>query len=384
MVPYKGMLFTIKGNALLALGSGSGPAPGNLGLVPSSAPSLNSPALSDEELLARLKKEIIKIIADNQLLKPGYQDDSQFTAHYAAMDNYFDNPGDTLYTLSVAYAHLADSDPQKAQLKTYLDTIIYPTYFKDGITTCIGWDRGAQRDSIPYPPDLVADMQTLSDNYCGGGINPNNFYALFRYAQDVSLEKIQEIYSLAVDTGFPEDTDDADYIKYPYKLNAAIAGYYGFLRLYELADQPPADVALRDQAIAAHDRLIKLRLDHFSKDTPFNGADGYGQNFLNISRNFIWLTPELAAELNLNKLSEVQEAIQEYNTIAPYWFVSRFNAAAAESGLQNLYDYPAIFQAKAWILKESRAELSKYLDVPAFERGDLFYIQNLVASMEAQ
>jgi hypothetical protein len=63
--------------------------------------------------------------------------------------------------------------------------------------------------------------------------------------------------------------------------------------------------------------------------------------------------------------------------------VSKFNAAVAESGFQNLYDYPSNFQARAWILKQPREELYKYLDVPAFERGDLFYIQNLVAIIEA-
>jgi hypothetical protein len=51
--------------------------------------------------------------------------------------------------------------------------------------------------------------------------------------------------------------------------------------------------------------------------------------------------------------------------------------------MQNLYDYNAMFLAKAYILKQSRAELTKYLDAPAFQRGDLFYIQNLIAAIEA-
>ena len=42
-----------------------------------------------------------------------------------------------------------------------------------------------------------------------------------------------------------------------------------------------------------------------------------------------------------------------------------------------------MFSAKAMILREPREELIKYLDVPAFARGDLFYIQNLVAAIEA-
>ena len=42
-----------------------------------------------------------------------------------------------------------------------------------------------------------------------------------------------------------------------------------------------------------------------------------------------------------------------------------------------------MLQAKAWILDETQAELYQYIDAPAFERGDLFYIQNLVAILSA-
>jgi len=67
--------------------------------------------------------------------------------------------------------------------------------------------------------------------------------------------------------------------------------------------------------------------------------------------------------------------------VEPYWFVSKYNRSFSESYSRPLYDYPALFQARAYILKQSFLELVKYLDVPAFERGDLFYIQNLVAAL---
>jgi hypothetical protein len=95
------------------------------------------------------------------------------------------------------------------------------------------------------------------------------------------------------------------------------------------------------------------------------------------------MTPELGTYLNNSIRSEVAAAITEYNATGPYWFVTRYNAAVNEGGRQNLYDSPALFQAKAMILKESRAQLTPYLDVPAFERGDLFYLQNLVAALNA-
>jgi hypothetical protein len=170
----------------------------------------------------------------------------------------------------------------------------------------------------------------------------------------------------------------------PYELNAYIAGYYGFLQLQQLAGMQNTDATLRNKITQELNRLRNLRVNTFSKDTPHtNVQNGYGRNFLNISRNFIWLTPELGNDLRAGRLADVQRAYNEYNTVGSYWFVARFNAANAESGFQNLYDVPALFAAKALILKEPRAELYKYLDAPAFERGDLFYLQNLVRVMEA-
>lgn len=93
----------------------------------------------------------------------------------------------------------------------------------------------------------------------------------------------------------------------------------------------------------------------------------------------MFLTPELADYLNEHIYFQIHNAVDEYEYVAPYWFVSKFDHSYGEGTFQHLYDYPALLQAKAYILKEPYAELVKYLDVPAFNRGDLFYIQNLVA-----
>jgi hypothetical protein len=141
---------------------------------------------------------------------------------------------------------------------------------------------------------------------------------------------------------------------------------------------------LREQVNYELFRLLNLRASTFSKDTPWvEGFGSYQLRTFNISRNFLFMTPELGDYLHQNAKLKVEEAIQEYNYTAPYWFAARFNGVVNEGVRQNLYDSPAMFQAKAFILKEPREELVKYLDVPAFARGDLFYIQNLVAAIEA-
>lgn len=122
-----------------------------------------------------------------------------------------------------------------------------------------------------------------------------------------------------------------------------------------------------------------------SKDTPYTGniqdTEGHCRS-LSVSRNFIFLIPELAEYLKQHAFHKVEEAVEEYERVAPYWFVAFFESAFGESWSAPLYDR-LLFQAKAWILDETRAELVPYLDVPAYRVGDLFYIQNLVAALEA-
>lgn len=435
MVPYKNKVFTIKGNSILAFGSGT--QRGKLALQPASSTAQSVGAISTSELTARLEKEIQKIlsacyqndagqqICGTGILKPGYTDDSQFasSSRLRLLTNYFDNPGDTLIVLSQAYHHIS-SPTLKPSLKTFLKDSFLPRYYDPVMRFRIGWKDGAQRDSILYPPDLKADMQTLDDDYNVSPyatideslswyyplylkLNPNNLYALYQYAKYVAPEDAMHIYQIAhnkLTTGPCQYRDctavpsysapDSRLIERPYETNAYIAGLQGFLNLQELpgvgitdsycnTHGSEDDCQLRTNAKTELARLKNIRINHFSKDTPYGNADGYGQNFMSLSRNFVWLTPELASDLRNSKLAQVQQALDEYNIVGPYWFVSKFGAAVAESGQQNLYDYGSNFLARAWILRSSREELSKYLDVPAFERGDLFYIQNLVALIEA-
>ncbi|MBI4136842.1 hypothetical protein HY469_02155 [Candidatus Roizmanbacteria bacterium] len=141
----------------------------------------------------------------------------------------------------------------------------------------------------------------------------------------------------------------------------------------------------RDQAIAKRIQQLDMR------PQDIEAADAGG---------FLWLVPETA---DLLIAAGAQNKIHEYiygNTthkgheyLMPYWFVSRVDEATrnhhfhannkAENSMSQYYDYSSLFNAKAFALKESRSELEKYLDVPAVERGDLYYIQNLVSTIEA-
>jgi len=61
----------------------------------------------------------------------------------------------------------------------------------------------------------------------------------------------------------------------------------------------------------------------------------------------------------------------------------RWDVQADTGGITPLYQTHALFQAKAQIFHESRDRLARVLDTPLVPAGDLFYIQNLIATLEA-
>jgi hypothetical protein len=158
-------------------------------------------------------------------------------------------------------------------------------------------------------------------------------------------------------------------------------GYIGYLNLYEMVGEPAQDSGIAEQAQSNLDSLYSNRVDNFTIDSPWTTGSNYKP--FSVSRNFIFLVPEIGEELNSRIKSKVQQAVDEYNYVVPYWMANAYEASSPERSIQVLYDPPALFQAKAFILKESQAELFKYLDAPFFIRGDLYYIQNLIATIRA-
>jgi hypothetical protein len=127
--------------------------------------------------------------------------------------------------------------------------------------------------------------------------------------------------------------------------------------------------------------LLASRAANFTAnaaDYPAEYCDAF-----NTSRNWMWMTPELAQYLYDNARSKVQAAVDEFQRITPYWFVAGFRDTINEAVHQPMYDV-LMLQAKALALKQPASELIKYLDVPAFARGDLFYLQNLTTVIATQ
>jgi outer membrane protein assembly factor BamB len=386
IIPYDGRLYVHRSNAVIAFGPGTGP--GHLPLLPIAPAASSSAPIPPATLQSRLEAEVTRMLQAGHL-RPGYYNAGQF--FHDGLVNYFQNPGDTLYTLAMAYPHLSSQLQQ--QVQAYLRAE-FQAYFDPTMYARIGWQDGAAREAMPLPPEVDAARANYPKALqSGSGFSwnypPHNFYAMWKYAQIFPADagRVYDLAKSKLIVPVPSLATDTYLISRPFETNAHIAGYLGFLNLQTLAGRATTDAGLRATVSAEYNRLLVLRATTFSKDTPYVGdysiPPGYQPRVLNVSRNFIFLVPELGDYLAQNALGPASAAVAEYNSTAPYWFVARYNGVVNEGARQNLYDYAAVFQAKAFILHESQAELTKYLDVPAFERGDLFYIQNLVAALEA-
>ncbi len=390
-IPYRGKVYVFNGNAIIAWSAGgSANSPLALAQPVEVSSNFNIPKVSD--LKTKLNEEVSKIIAAGHL-RPGY---TPGMLAYAGADNirgddfqdYFHNPADVFYALSLASHHV--SLDAKQAIAQYLDRE-YQNYSPASFTD-VGWRDGTDRSDFIYPPEVMAGIEISNgpsaysvmhfDGWTGPDWkwNPYTFYEMWKYVEAFGSGDQAFARRIFDDlkVRFWTPPEDAVFDTFPFALNAWIAGYHGYLEMEKLAGYPEST-----DKVAEMNRLLALRANNFEKDNPW-GPDSHdwGQVFAT-SRNFTYLTPELGDYLNTHALSKVEEALNEYIHDAPYWFVTNFEETYNEDIVRHNYDYDGLFKAKAFVLKEPYEELVKYIDVPAFERGDLFYIQNLVTAIEA-
>lgn len=406
-IPYQGKLYFLRGNALLAF-SAQGTNPKTpLSLAVTTSTNSTSISRTKNDLTQKLEQEVLKIINAGPL-RPGYHPagfidlygNGRYTdeREFGEIFDYFQNPADTVYTLLLAYPHLSTST--QSAVKTYLGNYYGPDKTYDFTKIAhVGWGTGAARELFTIPPEVQSQwgedyrspLNPSTEPNCGWcgywqHFPPFSFYAAWQYAQIVGNNDqafAKNIFD-RMSSKLEAPLADSVFLNKPYWLNLYISGYQGYLALQQLAGYAP-DATVQ----ARYQHLLDLRTNAFSKDTPYPpigsgipGAPLY-HNTLAVARNFMFLTPELGDYLGQRITSQVQTAVDEYSVVAPYWFVSKFDASYGEGTLQHLYDSPALFQARAWILKQSFEELAKWIDVPAFYQGDLFYIQNLAAALSA-
>ena len=383
IVPYGGRLYIHRSNAIIAFGPGPGTGQQPLLTINPVTDAVVAP--TPEELKAHLESEVQAIVNAGNL-NPGYIGLGQFLPR--ALKTPFENPGETMYTLARAYPYLTPA--LQGQLRAYLQQQ-FAEYFNPTMYARKGWAEGAPREVIDYPQEIRDSFATQPKRASVSGWSwfypQHNFYAMWKYAQIVPEDAVTA-YTLAKSKLVVPVPATADLATNPYEHNTYIAGYIGFLNLQELAGAASTDAALRTQVTDELNRIQALRVSTFDKDTPWVDPTGtfpegnVHYRGLNVARNFMYLVPEFGQYMRQHALPQVTEALTEYNRVAPYWFVSRYQAAVDEGSMSIPYSSWALFQAKAYILGEPYAQLVKYLDASAYAVGDLYYIDDLIAALD--
>ncbi len=97
------------------------------------------------------------------------------------------------------------------------------------------------------------------------------------------------------------------------------------------------------------------------------------------------LTPALAAFLRDATMPEQRNYLAGIEAGLPTWFVAKaenLHAIGEDAYFSPLVSWP-VFQARALIFREPRAKVARFVDLP-YGRGDLYYLQNLVAALDAE
>ena len=204
----------------------------------------------------------------------------------------------------------------------------------------IGWSEGAAREDFTLPPEITSAL-TAGKSLGNPPFRYSALYAMWKYVQ-AGLGNAVTIFTACKDS-LPPSALDADH---PFISNAQIAGYKGYVELAKLAGQPYSSQE------STLESMMSQRASSFTEDNPWGGPapamPGNNRQALAIAQNFMWMTPDLARYLYDNAHSKVQTALDHYQTDAPYWFVSKFEATYREGTNHHLFDNWAIFAMKAW------------------------------------
>lgn len=386
-------------------------------------PKVKSVSKAAEAYRALLEAEILKM-ADAGHLRPGYcgngihdRPSSSITGDF--MPDYWSNPADLVYTLCRAMPLLSLAAREKAEAYLRSEFEEYPPH----TIRHIGWKDGARREKFPYPPEVEAGLDQYPKTgrprgnlFKGWDFPPHNLYAVAEYA--ALFGDARELYEKSKHIMPPPEQEWAFGMSWacsgPMVLNARIAGLIGCARLAAMA----GDEAEAENSGLRLTRLMLLKAAMMKNplslaQTGWNAYTGIycaipiashaatldeygpGNNVFqpvklggigdryHVTLDFIHFTPELGAFLHDYALEGVRASIESLSWQHPYWFVVNAQNMDGEGSTIPYYYYVAGFQAKALALQENGDDLEKYLDVPACELGDLFYIQNLCALIEA-
>jgi uncharacterized repeat protein (TIGR01451 family) len=336
----------------------------------------------DEELVSRLEEEIQAIVSAGHLApffiergetaREGVPGDSshpeQGLVKFRPGNLYWFDPGELVYTLSLAYPYL--SSGLQSQVRMYLqnEMSIYPPLQPlPGDATWL--TNGARREtysvtvSLHVWPPAAPPLSTL--------------YALWAYADATGDWTYLQSHWPEIDALFDDKKNEVDNY-------AAISGAIGYARIaahlgHVAEAQEGEDVAVAAM-IAGENFSAFLETANTRYPDPRNQTTGLRAPV------FFGLVPELGRFLrdtNRDTISAYLDALTDYCDGEFLWYLTRLGLQEeiGESSFHGPELAWSVFLAKAYVQGVDRAELQAYLDRP-WGLGDLYYLQKLVTAIE--
>jgi outer membrane protein assembly factor BamB len=358
------------------------------------APATNPPA----DLVERLRNEIRTIVNSGGHLMPYYLERGfsstklwpagsptssdtvpsiSFQSHGTA---FWHDPGELLYTLAMAYPYLDASLQQQTkayvadEIKRYspLEKLPYNNKEADWMRT------GVARELYNVP------MRSKLNNWPTANVSLPVFYGLWLWAKNTGDWSYACANSSAIKSLY-------DGLKGNVRYYADLAGLIGYARLSQgLSQRSCAGWSSSDAASAQSNAVEMLRvgqdygpfmtrartdyLDPRSKDTGWSLPELNG------------LVPEMGLFISEQTAGAARNEVAGKQTAAGlrWWWFTRggIHAEVGETAFLAPNTAWTHFLARAYVIKDSQADLRKWLDY-AWGKGDLYAIQKLVATIQA-
>ena len=347
------------------------------------------PVYGPPDLLLRLRNEVERAVAVDEHLMPFYlqrgfhgrgswppdvANDREPTCVGDSRVYWFD-PGELVLTLSLAYPYL---DPElQTQTRSYLRTEMarFPPLRLLPWPTDSWLKQGRARE--PYQVPVRQSLNTWPPP----GVSIQTLYGLWAYAQytgdwDYVATRWDEIQAL-----FTAKKGSIDSY-------GEIAGAIGYARLARHVGRSVEAAAGESAAVGA----MRSGLDFYRWLNQANALyppdpsrprekPGYRAPV------FFGLTPEVGRYLHDTNLAAVEQTLDDvigYPDSNHLWYATRLGLQA-ETG-ESSYHTPeigwAVFLAQAYVRQQPQAQLRYWLDRP-WGVGDLWYLQKLIATIEA-
>lgn len=388
----------------------------------SAARSLHSGSTAD--VRSKLEAEVAKVLSlsgGNKLLRPAYVAHSNLDKtcenepHNIPYNLQYERDlARTYVALCNAAEHVSDPAPIKAYIKWLWQN--YPPYTNPGLIAWTGEARewstipdGAWKDGDGNSRNLETDWVTFESGPWGW--NPYRVYAAMRVCQILADDPAVDpavvwdhLFEHSNGSGVFTDTFAYEGTSYETdhidKKDALIACYAAGMVGAKWICEQVGDTERAAQCEAKLAGLAQKYDDAWTNPARPLGAAGTADPYplgglgndigwkngrmWNLSRWWYWMTPEFAEYLKANHadiVTTIRRGIAEYWSLAPYWYLAHFHAALNEATMGPLHDR-SMLQGLALFNETVQRDLFSVVDIPAYV-GDMLYIQNLVAVLEA-